>query len=200
MPAPVDYDSSDRPHAMKRSTDMRRNPLVLTTLAFLLVVGAAEAQTLKIGYINSQEILANAPGAEEAGQQFDEEMVGYQTEIQQLEDELTGMQQRLQQQQLTLSPEAKANREQQVQAKLAEYQQRTGQLQELANQRRAALIQPVMDDITAVIESIREEGAYSLILDLAAGSIISADPTLDLTQTVIQRLQSNVGAAPGGAR
>ena len=98
---------------------MRRNPLALTTLAFLLAVGAAEAQTLKIGYINSQEILANAPGAEEAGQQFDAEMAGYQTEIQQLEDELTGMQQRLQQQQLTLSPEAKANREQQVQAKLA---------------------------------------------------------------------------------
>ena len=179
---------------------MRRTPLALTTLAFLLAVGAAEAQSLKIGYINSQEILANAPGAEEAGQQFDDEMQGYQTEIQQLEDELTGLQQRLQQQQLTLSPEAKANREQQVQAKLAEYQQRTGQLQELANQRRAALIQPVMDDITAVIESIREEGAYSLILDLAAGSIISADPALDLTQMVIQRLQSNVGAAPGGAR
>lgn len=179
---------------------MRRNPLALTTLAFLLAVGAAEAQTLKIGYINSQEILASAPGAEEAGQQFDNEMLGYQTEIQQLEDELTGMQQRLQQQQLTLSPEAKANREQQVQAKLAEYQQRTGQLQEMANQRRAALIQPVMDNITAVIESIREEGAYSLILDLAAGSIISADPALDLTQTVIQRLQSDVGAAPAGVR
>lgn len=179
---------------------MRRTQLALTALAFLLAVGAAEAQTLKIGYINSQEILANAPGAEEAGQQFDEEMQGYQTEIQQLEDELTGLQQRLQQQQLTLSPEAKANREQQVQAKLAEYQQRTGQLQELANQRRAALIQPVMDSITEVIESIREAGAYSLILDLAAGSVISADPALDLTQTVIQRLQSNIGAAPGGAQ
>ena len=46
---------------------MRRNPLALTTLAFLLAVGAAEAQNLNIAYINSQDILANAPGAEEAG-------------------------------------------------------------------------------------------------------------------------------------
>ncbi|HSH75630.1 MAG TPA: OmpH family outer membrane protein [Longimicrobiales bacterium] len=173
---------------------MRRTVPALTALAFLLLAGAAEAQTLKIGYINSQEILANAPGAEEAGQQFDQEMQGYQSEIAQLEEELNAMQQRLQQQQLTLSPEAKANREQQLQAKLNEYQQRTVQLQQLADQRRAALIQPVMDSITAVIESIREEGAYSLILDVAAGSIISADPALDLTQMVIDRLQ----ASPGG--
>jgi outer membrane protein len=179
---------------------MRRTPLALTALALTFIVGAAEAQTLKIGYINSQEILASAPGAQAAGEQFDQEMANYQSEIEALEEELNGMQQRLQQQQLTLSPEAKANREQQLQAKVAEYQQRTQQLQELANQRRAELIQPVMDNITAVIETIREEGAYSLILDVAAGSIISADPALDLTQMVIQRLQEASGAAPGGTR
>lgn len=175
---------------------MRRTPPALAALALTLIAGAAEAQTLKIGYINSQEILASAPGAEAAGQQFDQEMQGYQTELTALEEEITGMQQRLQQQQLTLSPEAKANREQQLQAKVNEYQQRTTQLQEVANQRRAALIQPVMDNITTVIEAIREEGAYSLILDVAAGSIISADPALDLTQMVIQRLQATGGDAP----
>ena len=81
------------------------------------------------------------------------------------------------------------DREQQLQLKFQEYQQRSSQLNELANQRRAALIQPVMDNITAVIEAIREEGAYAMILDTAAGSIVSADPTLDLTQEVITRLQ-----------
>lgn len=169
---------------------MRRTSFALTALALLLSAGAVEAQTLKIAYINSQEILMSAPGAEEAQQQFDEEMESYQAEIAQLETELQNMEQALQQQQLTLSPEAKANREQQLQAKFQEYQQRTTQLQEMANQRRAALIQPVMDEITAVIETMREEGAYSIILDAAAGSIVSADPALDLTQEVITRLQA----------
>ncbi len=169
---------------------MRRTSFALMALAFLLSAGAVEAQTLKIAYINSQEILMNAPGAEEAQQQFDEEMAGYQEEISQLETELQNLETALQQQQLTLSPEAKANREQQLQQKYQEYQQRTTQLQEMANQRRAALIQPVMDEITAVIEQIREEGAYSIILDAAAGSIVSADPSLDLTQQVITRLQA----------
>ena len=178
---------------------MRRTSLALMALAFLLTAGAVEAQTLKIAYINSQEILVNAPGAEEAQQQFDQEMAGYQAEITQLETELSNMETQLQQQQLTLSPEARANREQQLQTKFQEYQQRTQQLQQIANERRAALIQPVMDNITAVIETMREEGAYSLILDVAAGSIISADPALDLTQEVITRLQTT-GDGQGGDR
>ena len=175
---------------------MRRTSSALLALAFVLSAGAAEAQTLKIAFINSQEILLSAPGAEAAQQAFDAEMAGYQSEIQQLETELQNLETSLQQQQLTLSPEARASREQQLQAKFQQYQARTTQLQEVANQRRAALIQPVMDNITAVIETIREEGAYSVIFDVAAGSIISADEELDLTAEVIARLQA---ASPDGA-
>jgi outer membrane protein len=175
---------------------MRRTPFAPVALALALTAGAAQAQTLKIAYINSQEILASAPGASEAQQQFDAEVKTYEAEVQQLQEELQGMQQQLAQQQLTLSPEAKANREQQIQAKGQEYQARVSQLSDMANQRRAELVQPVMDRITEVIEQIREEGNYALILDIAAGSVISADPTLDLTQEVLRRLQA--AAAPGG--
>ena len=74
-------------------------------------------------------------------------------------------------------------------------------LQQLAAQRQQELVQPVMDRITTIIETMREEGQYSLILDVAAGSIISADSTLDLTPEVIRRLSaSESGAAPAPAR
>ncbi len=72
--------------------------------------------------------------------------------------------------------------------KNAEYEQRLGEIDQQAQVRQAELIQPVMDRITTVIESIREEGGYSLIFDVAAQGIISADPSLDLTQEVIRRL------------
>lgn len=65
----------------------------------------------------------------------------------------------------------------------------------MAEQRRDELIQPVMDRINTIIEAVRVEGQYHLILDLAAGSIVAADPALDLTQQVIGRL----GTAPAPA-
>jgi outer membrane protein len=166
---------------------MRRISFALTALA-LLGAGRLDGQVpLKIGYVNSQQILSTSSEAAAAEERFNQEMQGYQAEVQQLEQELTGMQQRLQQQQLTLSPEARANREQQIQTKLQEYQTRTTQLQQQADQRRAELVQPVVDKITAIIETIREEGQYHLILDVAAGSIISADSTLDLRPSVTSR-------------
>ncbi|MEX2466531.1 MAG: OmpH family outer membrane protein [Gemmatimonadota bacterium] len=180
---------------------MRRISFALMALAFLLVSGTAEAQTLRIAYLNSQEVMNAAPGSAEAQAQFDREMQEYQAEIQQLEEEIESLEQQYQQQQLTLSPEARANREQQIQARLQQYQQRGTQLQEQAARRRAELVQPVMDEITEVIEQMREEGNYALILDVAAGSIVSADPALDVTEEVIRRLGERDGASiPGGDR
>ena len=173
---------------------MRRTPFAALALIFALAAGA-EAQTLKIGYINSQEILANAPGAREAQQAFERDMERYTNEAQQLQDELTRMQQQLAQQELTLSPAAKRNRQQQIQQKAQDAQSRMAEMDQLAAARRAELVQPVMDKITEVIEAMREEGSYSLILDVAAGSIIAADPSLDLTQEVLRRLNT---AAPAG--
>lgn len=176
---------------------MRRIPFALSALTLLVAAGSAHAQTqaLKIAFINSQQILATSTEAAAAEQRFNEEMQGYQEEIERLENELTGMQQRLQQQQLTLSPEARANREAQIQQRLQEYQTRTQQLQQQADQRRAELVQPVVDKITAIIETIREEGSYHLILDVAAGSIIAADSTLDLTPEVMRRLNAQQPSA-----
>lgn len=176
---------------------MRRTPFAALALIFALAAGSAEAQTLKIGYINSQEILASAPGAREAQQAFEREMQTYTNEAQRLQDELTRLQQQLAQQELTLSPEAKRNRQQQIQQKAQEAQTRMSEMDQLAAQRRAELVQPVMDRITEVIEAMREEGNYALILDVAAGSIISADPSLDLTAEVLRRLGSTAPPAGG---
>ena len=179
---------------------MRRTSLASLALATLLSAGAAEAQTVKIGYINSPEIVQSAPGSAQAQAQFDAELQSAQEEIQRLQTELQNLDQQLQQQQLTLSPEAKANRQQQLQVRVQEFEQRTAQLQEQANTRRAELVQPIMDQITEVIEALREEGNYAMILDAAAGSIISADPALDLTQEVLRRLEAAAAAAPGGGQ
>ena len=178
---------------------MRRTPFAALALVFALAAGTAEAQTLKIGYINSQEILEKAPGAKEAQQAFERDMQGFTTEAQQLQDELTRMQQQLAQQELTLSPEAKRNRQQQIQDKAQQAQARMAEMDQIAARRRSELVQPVMDKITAAIEKLREEGSYALILDVAAGSIIAADPALDLTAEVLRRLET-AAPPPGGAR
>ncbi len=175
----------------------RAMPLLLSLMALVFLAGGVEAQSaLKIGYIDSQAILDQDPAAQAANAQFQEALTRYRAEVQQLGEELQVLVDEYERQQNTLSPAARTNREEQIRMKNAEYEQRLSEIDQQAQVRQAELIQPVMDRITTVIEALREEGSYSLIFDVAAQGIISADPSLDLTQEVIRRLTAMT--PPGG--
>ena len=178
---------------------MKRIVLAVTALVLALgVVPAASAQAGKIGYINSQNILAEAPGAKEAQTQFDTDMQSYRTEVQAMATELENLVKQYEQQQAMLSPSAKQQRETDIRGKQQAYQERLAAIDQRAGQRQQELVQPVMDKINQVIETIRAEGSYAIIFDVSAGGVVAADPALDLTQEVIRRLKA--GAAPTAAR
>ena len=174
--------------------------LTALTAALLLVAAVgARAQQVgpKIAYINSQAIMTQTPGAQEAETQFTQEMQVYQAELQRLSEQVDSMVQQYEQQQLTLSPNVKTQREELIVQAQQNLQNRAQQLDQQMNQRQAELVQPVMDVINQVIDQIRIEGDYALIFDVAAGSIIAADPSLDLTDEVVRRLQAQAGPAQG---
>lgn len=182
---------------------------IATALAALLLVGptsglAAQSGTTstgpKLGFIDSQAILQEAPGAQEAQQQFERDMARYRSEVEQMGQELQTLISNYEQQQLTLSPAAKENREEQIRLKQQEYQQRVQELENQAAQRQAELVEPIMEKINTVIDGIRREGEFTMIFDVASQAIIAADPSLDLTAEVIRRLKSANGetGTPGG--
>ncbi len=168
----------------------------------LLLLGAASAghaqSAVKIGYIDSQAILNQDPGARAAQQQFEEDMTRYRAEVQQMGEELQRLIDQYEQQQSMLSEEAKTNRQEEIRMKQSQYQQRITELEQQAGLRQAELVEPVMQRINAIIEEIRAQGSYSIIFDVAAQGIISADPALDLTAEVVRRLQTATQGTAGG--
>lgn len=163
-------------------------------LTFLGAAGAAQLSaqaTPNIGYVNTQRILAEAPATAQAQQTLESELQASRTEVQQLEQELETLQQEYERQAGTLSPEARQQRQQQFQTKLQEAQQRAMALEQRAQQRRQELIAPIMQRIQTVIEEVRAEGNYALILD--ASALLAGDPTLDLTDRVLARLGTGAG-------
>lgn len=182
---------------------MRVTKFFLPILMSLILVSAAQAQSVvKLGYIDSQAILNQDPRARQAQQQFESDMTRYRAEVDQLGQELQDLIGRYEQQQAMLSEEAKANRQEEIRMKQSQYQQRIADLEQQAGVRQAELVEPVMERINAVIEDIREDGAYAIIFDVAAQGIIAADPVLDLTAEVVRRLQAGAATAgnPGGNR
>lgn len=176
---------------------MDRRPFFVAGLVLLAAATSVQAQApvaLKIGYINSAEILEGAPGAKEASAEFEREVQGFYAEVERMSQELQQRRADYQRQQLMLSPAAKTQREEELLRMEQEYQTRVQSMETQAGRRQQELVQPVMDKVNKVIEEIRAQESYSLIFDVAGGSIIAADERLDLTQEVLRRLRAQSGS------
>lgn len=162
----------------------------LTVLAALgttfVSASALSAQTPKLGFVNVQQVMAQAPGLAEARATFEREVQAAQPELQRMETQLDSLQQEFQRQQATLTEAAKTQRQQDLQQRYATYQQRRTTLQ----RREQELLQPITQRVEAVIEQIRKEGSYAMIFDTAQSGIVAADQTLDLTNRVLDRLKT----------
>ena len=58
--------------------------------------------------------------------------------------------------------------------------------------RQADLVRPIMEQVQKVIETIRAEDGYSMILDVGsqASVVVAADKKLDLTDRILARLKT----------
>lgn len=172
--------------------------------ALLMTVTAlASAQTAppKIGYVNSQAILAAAPGRAAAESLFQREVAQYRAQIQRMGDSLNTLVARYDSTQGTLSAADRQTRQREIQQREQAYQQRAQQLQQQMAKREQDLVRPIMEQVNTIINAIRAEGNYAFILDVgsSSGVVVAADTTLDLTKTVIERLKTAPPARPAAA-
>jgi outer membrane protein len=166
--------------------------LLVMLVALAAGASSAEAQTVRLGYINSQRIMAEAPGTTEAQQAFEQDMERYRLELERLEADLETLQDNFERQQGTLSASVRQERQQEITQRFMSYQARRAELEESAQVRQEELVGPIMRRISEVIDVIRAEGNWAMIFDVAGGPVIvAADPALDLTNQVIQRLRTN---------
>ena len=166
----------------------------VVALAGLALAGApAFAQAVpKFAYLNSQLILAEAPGRAEAQAQFEREMGTFRQKVQQMGDSLNLLMADYNKQEVVLSPAAREQKQKAIRAREEDYQKRTQQMQQQAEQRNVELMQPIMEQIQKVIDEIRAEENYTMIFDVGAsgGGVVAADRNLDITPRVIARLKA----------
>jgi outer membrane protein len=168
---------------------VRAAPIALALVA--LIGGRASAQGQKSAYIRSSILLDQAPGRVEAQAQFEKETAPYGAQIKRMSDSLTAMITGFDKSQASLSATAREARGREIQAKEAEYQRRTRDLQQKAQQREGELVQPILDRVKAAIEEVRVEGGYSFIFNADQGSsLVAMDKNLDLTDRVLAKLRS----------
>ncbi|HEU4747978.1 MAG TPA: OmpH family outer membrane protein [Gemmatimonadaceae bacterium] len=184
----------------------RASPLALALTLVLVANAAAQTQpaaATKIGYINSALLLQQAPGRAEAEAQFDREVVVYRQQLQRMDDSLRTMMASFDRDAPRLDTTTRNTRAQAIRTRELEYQTRARGLDSTMQARQAQLVKPIMERVQGVIEAIRTEDGYAMILDVGAQAsvVVAADKRLDLTERVLARLkaQGPAPASPVGA-
>ncbi|CAN5738362.1 hypothetical protein BH23GEM9_BH23GEM9_32050 [soil metagenome] len=164
----------------------RRLHTVAAVLAFMTCAVAAEAQQLRIGYINSDRIVAESPAFAGVRDALEREFASLRQELRTLETELQAADDQLQAQATTLTEAVRQQRQQALQQQFARYQERRQQIQQQVAAREEQLLTPVMERMRVALEEVRRTGNFTFIIDPPDGLVVAVDPAMDVTSEVLR--------------
>ncbi|MDP8205910.1 MAG: OmpH family outer membrane protein [Candidatus Electryonea clarkiae] len=163
--------------------------IVLTVLALIFVASLTTAKDTKIGIIISQRIMEEYPEAQDAQKVLSDEIAEWQRQSQQMQDEIMEKEKEYMQMELMLSEEKKMEKQAELERDYTEFRQFQSGIEQKAFQRNQELFQPINEKIQKVIDEIAVEMSFDLILDAVGNNIAYADPTLDITDRVLDELK-----------
>lgn len=174
----------------------------LGAVAVLAVVGIAAMPAQapvqngpRIGIVATEIILRQTPGYAQAESTFNADLTSWRQEVETLQQQLDSAITAFDQQSVVLSPTARQERQEELRSLQQRYTTRATELQQRAEERRSELVGPLEERIQSVIDGIRAERNLMAIFDVSSPSntIISADPVIDLTTTVVRRITAAEG-------
>ena len=178
-------------------TYLRAAGLALT-ITVLAASGAMAQGPQKLGYINSQLVLQQAPGRAALEAQLKTQMDGFQKRMEVMQDSMEALIGADQKEQATLTPAVRTQREEALNKKQTAFRQEAEALQQKAADARETISRPLMEMFNRVLNEVRAEDGYSFIFDVGSEAqvIVAADKNLDVTEKVIARMRTAAAAKP----
>ena len=160
-------------------------PLVVAAL-LAAATTFAQAQELKIGYVNSERVLREANPAKAAQAKLEAEFGKREKDLAEVANRLKAAADKLDKDSPTLSDTVKARRQRELVEQDREFQRKRREFQEDLNQRKNEELSGVVERANKVIKQIFDQEKYDLILQDA----VHWSPKVDLTKRVIDALNA----------
>ncbi len=176
---------------------------LMITLILGLGFSPAFAQ-LKVGYVNSQQVMEKFKDALDVRKQLAEFNTQWESEARDMQKQIQKLQEELESQSLLLSDQRKQEKVQQIQTLGQQYQlflqTKWGQQGE-GVKKEVELLQPVYEKINAAIKKIGQAEGYQYIFDVVAGNILYAsDDQPNLTEKLLAELNKELAASTADSK
>ncbi len=173
-----------------------------------LTVSALSASSMfaqgpqKFAYINSQQVLAQAPGRAEIEARLKKEQDASEKRIQVMQDSVQAMIAAYDKDQAALAPAVRTQRQEAINRRRTTYAQEAQQIEQKFEESRENISRPLMEMFNRVLNEVRAEDGYAFVFDVGSPAqvIVAADKNLDITEKVIARMRTVAAARPAGGR
>lgn len=170
---------------------MNTSILKSTACAALLALATlgAQAQELKIGYVNADKVLREAAPAKAAQAKLETEFSKREKDIADLAGKLKAAGDKLDKDAPTLSEAERGRRQRDLVEQDREFQRKRREFQEDLTQRKNEELASVVERANKVMKQIFDSEKYDLIIQEA----VFAGPRIDITDKVIKALNAQTG-------
>jgi outer membrane protein len=167
---------------------MKSSFVKLLSASALLAVASigAQAQEIKIGYVNSDRVLRDAVPAKAAQAKLEAEFSKREKDLGDLANRLKTAGDKLEKDAPTLNESERTRRQRELVEQDREFQRKRREFQEDLTQRKNEELSGVVERANKVIKQIFETEKYDVILQEA----VFASPRIDITDKVIKALNA----------
>jgi len=171
---------------------MRRVTVTALISVLLLLTSGINAQNLKFGHANVQEIMQAMPEFKEMQKQMETEYSQLEGQLATMQEDYKKMEQEYMQTSENMSPVDRQQKEQQLMQTSQKIQGFYQSTQQQLSQKQQQLQQPIMEKMRTAIEQVGEEGGFIYIFAANSGATVyQSDQSVDVTLQVKQKLGIN---------
>ena len=156
--------------------------LVTSFLAFAWSANAAE---LKIGYVQVDKILQEAPQTAESGKKLEKEFSPRTQELERMQKQIRDIESGLDKNSLTLSETERRSKERDISNLKIEFQRKQRELREDVNLRKNEELGSLQDRINKAVTAVAEAEGYDLVI---YSGVAFASKKVDITDKVLKSL------------
>lgn len=159
--------------------------IVRIALATLLLASGMVTADTKIGFVNTEKLLREAPLSVAAQKRLEKEFSGREQELQKMAKQAREVQGQLDKEGVTMSETERKNKERELANLNREFQKQSREFREDLNLRRNEELSQIQERARKVIVEIAKTEKYNIIIEQAA---VYVDPKNDITDRVMKAL------------
>jgi outer membrane protein len=153
-------------------------------VATLLLAGSATAADTKIGYVNTERLLREAPLSVAAQKKLEKEFAVREQELQKMAKQARDLQGQLDKDGVTMAESERKAKERDLANITRDLQRQGREYREDLNLRRNEELGQIQERARKIIQDIARSEKYDLIIE----QVIYADPKIDITDKVMKTL------------